>query len=220
MPLLRLLLGMQFCRRFRKRWEGGDEFAQSAMKSLSELHSEEVVRGVREDEGRQAGAQPLGDDGSPVVDPGLDEVQIVAADQAQERMAAGHGTAERRMRPAAMGFVFGLGGGRRGEQGSAVDDDHSFTVGGPAAAAVVASEGLAFDERRWIVGVRIEFVRLHVAAFVAVPADNDSAVVRMPRRSSDFASGADHAADEQVVATAMFKVVLVQSQFLYYFPAP
>src|SRR6188508_888401 len=93
------------------------------MKSLSELRSEEVIRGVREDKGRQAGVQPLGDDGSPVVDPGLDEVQVVAADESQQRMTAGHGAAERRTRLAALGFDFGLGGGRCGEQGPAVEED-------------------------------------------------------------------------------------------------
>lgn len=115
LPLLWLFLGLQFCGRLRKRWETGDEFSQAAMKSLSELRREEVVRGVREDEGRQAGMQPLGNDGSPVVDPGLDEVQVIAADEAQQRMAAGHGAAERRMGLAALGFDFGLGGGQCGE---------------------------------------------------------------------------------------------------------
>ena len=73
-----------------------------------------------------------GGDGSPIVDPGLDEVQIVAVDEAQHRMPAGHGAAERRMRLAALGFDFGLGGGRRGEQGSAVEEDS------------------VDDEKRWI----------------------------------------------------------------------
>lgn len=53
------------------------------MESLSELRGEEIVWGVREDEGGQAGVEPLGDDESPVVDPGLDEVQVVAADEAE-----------------------------------------------------------------------------------------------------------------------------------------
>lgn len=40
---------MQFCGRLRKRCESGDEFAQPAMKSLSELCREEIIRGVREE---------------------------------------------------------------------------------------------------------------------------------------------------------------------------
>ena len=93
------------------------------MKALGELRSEEVVWGVREDEGGEAGLEPLGDDGSPVVDPGLDEVEIVAADEAEQWVAAGDGAAERRSRLAALGFDFGLGGGWRREQGSAVEED-------------------------------------------------------------------------------------------------
>lgn len=100
------------------------------MKSLSELRSEEVIRGVSEDEGREAGVRPLDDDGSPVVDPVLDEVQIVAADEAQQRMSAGQRAAERRTRLAALGFDFGLGGGRRGEQGSLSKRTRSMTRSG------------------------------------------------------------------------------------------
>lgn len=93
------------------------------MEALSELGGEEVVWGVGEDEGGEAGVEPLGDDGSPVVDPGLDEVQVVAADEAEQWVAAGDGAAERGLRLAALGFGFGLGGGWRGEQGSAVEED-------------------------------------------------------------------------------------------------
>ncbi len=93
------------------------------MEALGEFGGEEVVWGVGEDEGGEAGLEPLGDDGSPVVDPGLDEVQVVAADEAEQWVAAGHGVAERRSRFAALGFDFGLGGGWGGEQGSAVEED-------------------------------------------------------------------------------------------------
>lgn len=67
--------------------------------------------------------QPLGDEGNPVVDPGLDEVQVVAADEAEQRVVAGHCAAERGLRLAALGFRFRLGGGWCGEQGSAVKED-------------------------------------------------------------------------------------------------
>lgn len=67
--------------------------------------------------------QPLCDDGSPVVDPGLDEVQIIAANKSQQRVAASHDAAEWRTGLAALGFDFSLGGGRCGEQGSAVEED-------------------------------------------------------------------------------------------------
>ena len=93
------------------------------MKTLGEFNSEEVVGSVGEDEGGQARVEPLGDDGSPVIDPGLDEIQVVAADEAQQRMEAGHGAAERRMRLAVLSCNFSLGGGRCGEQGSAVEED-------------------------------------------------------------------------------------------------
>ena len=51
------------------------------------------------------------DDGIPVVDPGFDEVKIVAADETQQLMAAGQGTVERRMRLATLNFDFGSAAG-------------------------------------------------------------------------------------------------------------
>ena len=118
LPLLWLLLRLQFCGRLRKRWQNGDEFAQPAVKSLGEFESEEIVWGVREDEGREARVQPLGNDGSPFVNPRLDKVQVVSADEAQQRMPAGHGAAEWRTRLAALRFGFGGGGRWSGEQGT------------------------------------------------------------------------------------------------------
>ena len=93
------------------------------MKTLGEFNSEEVVGSVGEDEGGQARVEPLGDDGSPVIDPGLDEFKLVAADEAEHRMPTGHGATVRWTRLAALSCNFSLGGGRRGEQGSAVEED-------------------------------------------------------------------------------------------------
>ena len=114
---------MHFGRRFRKRWQSGNEFAQAAMETLGELECEEIVWGVREDEWAEASVQPPSDDRSPVVDPRLYDVEVVSADEAEERVLPGDGAAEGRAWLAALSFNLGVGGRRCGEQGAAVEED-------------------------------------------------------------------------------------------------
>jgi hypothetical protein len=64
------------------------------VESAGEFGSKAIIGSVSKDEGLQVLVEPVGDDGCPFIDPWLNVIESIAANEAEEGMFAGDGASE------------------------------------------------------------------------------------------------------------------------------